>query len=151
MGEIIKRAKTALAQASEEFAAVQTMGGRMHVRWDHGAQATPHGQIVYFAEFLATAGIFDNWVKTCPLHYTSPNASSVRDVLGTLMLGVLSGSKRYAHLAGIRGDQVAAQALGLNKIVSEDSVRRALSAMAPGAAQQWMQQALKASVVAALD
>lgn len=30
-----------------------------------------------------------------------------RDVLGTLMLGILSGSKRYAHLAGIRGDQVA--------------------------------------------
>lgn len=151
MGELIERKKTVLAQASEDYVAVQTMGGRMHVRWDHSAQATPHGQIVYFAEFLATAGIFDNWVKACPLHYTSPNASSVRDVLGTLMLGVLSGSKRYAHLAGIRGDQVAAQALGLNKIVSEDSVRRALSAMDPEAAQTWMQQALKASVIAALD
>ena len=42
MGEIIKCAKAALAQASEEFVAVQTMGERMHVRWDHGAQATPH-------------------------------------------------------------------------------------------------------------
>jgi hypothetical protein len=151
MGELIERKKTALAQASEEFVAVQTMGGRMHVRWNHEAQATPHGQIVYFAEFLATAGIFDKWVKACPLHYTSPNASRVRDVLGTLMLGVLSGSKRYAHLAGIRGDQVAAQALGLNKIVSEDSVRRALAAMAPEAAQPWMQQALKDSVIEALD
>ncbi|MGB4583273.1 MAG: hypothetical protein WBI05_04005 [Rhodoferax sp.] len=88
--------------------------------------------LVKLGALLATAGIFDNWVKTCPLHYTSPNASSVRDVLGTLMLGVLSGSKRYAHLAGIRSDQVAAQALGLNKIVSEASARRALSAMAPG-------------------
>ena len=38
--------------------------------------------------------IFDKWVNTCPLHYTSPNASSVRDVLGTLMLGILSGSRR---------------------------------------------------------
>ena len=63
MGEIIKCVKTALAQASDEFVAVQTLGGRMHVRWDHEAQATPHGQIVYFAEFLATAGIFDNWVN----------------------------------------------------------------------------------------
>jgi hypothetical protein len=70
MGELIKHKKTAIAQG------------------------TPHGQIVYFTEFLATAGIFDNWVKACPLHYTSPNASRVRDVLGTLMLGVLSGSKR---------------------------------------------------------
>src|SRR5674476_525871 len=146
MGELIKRKQTVIAQASQEYVTVQTMGGRMHVRWDHEAQATPHGQIVYFAEFLATAGIFDNWVKTCPLHYTSPNASRARDVLG-----VLSGSKRYAHLAGIRGDQVAAQALGLNKIVSEDSVRRALCAMDPEASQAWMQQALKDSVIEALD
>jgi hypothetical protein len=151
MGELNRRKKTALAQASQECVAVQTMGGRMHVRWDQTAQATPHGQIVYFAEFLATAGIFENWVKVCPLHYSSPNASRVRDVLGTLMLGVLSGSRRYAHIAAIRGDQVAAQALGLTKIVSEDSVRRALSAMEPKAAQQWMRQALKDSVIEALD
>jgi hypothetical protein len=25
----------------------------MHLRWDSGAAATPHGQWVYFAEFLA--------------------------------------------------------------------------------------------------
>lgn len=68
MGEMIK--KTALAQASEEFVAIQTLGGRMHVRWDDGAQATPHGQIVYFAEIFATAGIFDNWVRTA--HFTTP-------------------------------------------------------------------------------
>ena len=49
MGELVKRQKTAVAQASEEFVAVQTMGGRMHVRWDETAQATPHWQIVYFA------------------------------------------------------------------------------------------------------
>jgi hypothetical protein len=38
-----------------------------------------------------------------PLHYSSPNASRPRDVLGTLMLGILAGSKRYAHIAGVRG------------------------------------------------
>jgi hypothetical protein len=68
MGEITRRERLAVAQASEEFAAVQSMGGRMHVRWDECAQATPHGQLVYFAEFLATAGIFDEWVKGCPLN-----------------------------------------------------------------------------------
>jgi hypothetical protein len=99
--------------------------GRMHVRWDETAQATPHGQIVFFAEFLATAGVFDRWVQDCPLRYSSPNASRVRDVLGTLMLGILAGSKRYAHIAGVRGDAVAAKALGLRGMVSEDSVRRA--------------------------
>ena len=123
----------------------------MHVRWDETAQATPHGQIVFFAEFLATAGVFDRWVQACPLHYSSPNASSARDVLGTLMLGILAGSKRYAHIAGVRGDAVAAKALGLNGMVSEDSVRRALKAMQPDASEPWMRQALMASVRDALD
>jgi len=129
----------------------QTMGGRMHVRWDESAQATPHGQIVFFAEFLATAGVFDRWVDACPLRYSSPNASSARDVLGTLMLGILAGSKRYAHIAGIRGDAVAAQALGLKGLVSEDSVRRALKAMPLVASEPWMRDALMASVRDCLD
>ena len=103
MGEANELKKTVLAQASEDAMVVDTMGGRVHVRWDETAQATPHGQIVFFAEFLATAGVFDRWVQDCPLHYSSPNASRPRDVLSTLMLGILAGSKRYAHIAGVRG------------------------------------------------
>jgi hypothetical protein len=150
MGEFDEPKRTALAQASAEAMAVDTMGGRVHVRWDETAQATPHGQIVFFAEFLATAGVFDRWVRGCPLHYSSPNASSPRDVLGTLMLGILAGSKRYAHIAGVRGDAVAAKALGLQGMVSEDSVRRALKAMAPEASEPWMRQSLMSSVRDAL-
>jgi len=97
--------------------AVVTLGGRMHVRWDEGAQATPNGQLVFFAEFLATAGIFECWVEDCPLAYTSPNAPSKRDVLGTLMLAILAGHKRYAHITALRGDAVAAQALGMRRVV----------------------------------
>ena len=67
------------------------------------------------------------------------------------MLGVLAGSRRYAHIAGVRGDAVAAQALGLKGIVSEDSVRRALKAMAPESSEPWMRQALMHSVRDALD
>ena len=151
MGERNEPKKTDPAQASEDAMVIDTMGGRMHVRWDETAQATPHGQIVFFAEFLATAGVFNRWVQACPLHYSSPNASSARDVLGTLMLGILAGSKRYAHIAGVRGDAVAAKALGLNGMVSEDSVRRALKAIKPDASEPWMRQALMASVRDALD
>ena len=131
MGEAEEPKKMVLAQASEDAMVVDTMGGRVHVRWDETAQATPHGQIVFFPEFLATAGVFDRWVQGCPLHYSSPSTSRPRDVLGTLMLGILAGSKRYAHIAGIRGDAVAAKALGLRGMVSEDSVRRALAAWCP--------------------
>ena len=86
MGERKKLSKTALALAGEDAMVVQTMGGRIHVRWDETVRATPHGQLVFFAEFLATAGVFDRWVEGCPLSYSSSNASSKRDVLGTLIL-----------------------------------------------------------------
>jgi hypothetical protein len=46
---------------------------------------------VFFAEFLATTGVFDPWVSECPLAYRSGNAPDKRDVLGTLMLGLLAG------------------------------------------------------------
>lgn len=68
---------------------VDTLGGRMHVRWDQDAAATPHGQLVFFAQFLAATGVFERWVQGCPLAYHSGNAPDKRDVLGTLMLGLL--------------------------------------------------------------
>jgi len=151
MGEANEAKKSVLAQASEDVMVAQTMCGRMHVRWDETAQATPHGQLVFFAEFLATAGVFDRWVAGCPLSYSSPTASAKRDVLGTLMLGILAGSKRYAHIAGVRGDAVAAQALGLKSLVSQDSVRRALKAMRPETSEPWMRTALMDSVKSALE
>lgn len=71
MGEIIKRKKTAVAQAGEDFVAVQTMGGRMHVRWDETAQAIPHGKIVFFAKFLATAASSTAGCKAAPCTTTA--------------------------------------------------------------------------------
>ena len=65
MGESKRKREVALA--TEAAMAVDTLGGRMHVRWDEGAQATPNGQLVFFDEFLATAGIFEHWVEDCPL------------------------------------------------------------------------------------
>jgi len=41
--------------------------------------------------------------------------SMQRDVLGTLMLGLLAGHRRYAHIAALRGDAVAAQVLCMDK------------------------------------
>ena len=60
MGEHKRRPMGALAKLKEggdQPQVVDTLGGRMHVRWDEGAAATPHGQLVFFAEFLATTGV----------------------------------------------------------------------------------------------
>jgi hypothetical protein len=140
-----------VAASDDEAMAVDTLGGRMHVRWDEKATATPNGQLVFFAEFLATAGVFDRWVEDCPLKYSSGNAPGKRDVLGTLVLAMLAGHKRYAHVTALRGDTVAAQALGMNKIVSEDALRRALARLDEAASAAWMRPALLRSVRDALD
>ena len=130
---------------------VDTLGGRIHVRWDQGAAATPHGQLVFFAEFLAATGVFERWVSACPLAYRSGNAPDKRDVLGTLMLGLLAGHRRYAHITALRGDAVAAQALGMNKVVSEDALRRALERIDEPSSTAWLRPALMHSVREALD
>jgi hypothetical protein len=72
-------------------------------------------------------------------------------VLGTLMMDMLAGHRRYAHITALRGDAVAAQALGMNKVVSEDALRRALERIDEAASTAWMRPALMHSVREALD
>lgn len=110
---------------------VATPGGRFHVRWDEGGSATALGQLPFFAEFLEVSGLFRRWVASCPMGYTSPNAPAVTDVLGTWLLSILDGQRRYAHVTGLRGDAVAPRVLGMNRIMSDESLRRALAHLAP--------------------
>lgn len=55
MGEAKRRQLAVQTQALGAMA-VDTPGGRIHVQWDHGARATPHDLLTFFAEFLATTG-----------------------------------------------------------------------------------------------
>jgi hypothetical protein len=95
--------------------------------------------------------VFDDWVGSCPLNYRSGNAPDKRDVLGTLLPAMLAGHRRYAHITGLRGDAVAAQALGMARVVSEDAVRRAVGRLSEADSAAWLQPALLHSVVDALD
>ena len=92
---------TALMAANGPVA-VDTFGGRVHVEWDAQAAITPLGQLPFFIEFLQVSGRFDPWVESCPLQLRSPNAPSTRDVLGTAMLSILAGHRRYAHISALR-------------------------------------------------
>jgi hypothetical protein len=103
------------------------------------------GLMPFFIEFLKTSGLFDKWVEECPLHYSSGNAPQVRDVLGTLVLSVLAGHWRYAHISAIRGDGINPGLLGMTGVASEDSVRRGMKAMDEAASGEWMKKHLKAS------
>src|SRR5713101_9321937 len=80
-----------------------TFGGRVHMEWEAGAGSamTSLGQLPFFIEYLKQGGLFDGWVAGCPLSLTSPNAPSKRDILGTVMLSVLAGHRRYAHITAL--------------------------------------------------
>lgn len=67
------------------------------------------------------------------------------------MLGLLVGHRRYAHITALRGDALAAQTLGMNKVVSEDALRRALERIDETASTAWMRPARMHSVREALD
>lgn len=130
---LAKVANTTLKETEQTAVelSVATPGGRFHVRWDEGGSATALGQLPFFAEFLEVSGLFTRWLDGCPLDYTSPNAPEVVDVLGTWLLSILDGQRRYAHVAGLRGDEVAPRILGMNKVISDESLRRALAHLAP--------------------
>jgi hypothetical protein len=150
MGESPK-AKISIYCSEFELFSVETPGGRIHIRWDNEANATPNAQLAFFAEFLATAGLYESWVSSCPLSYSSGIVSHKRDVLGTWFLSILAGHHRYAHITGLRGDGVSPQILGMSKIVSEDSLRRALARMSADESQNWLRPQLLSSVQGALD
>ncbi len=120
-----------------------TFAGLVHVEWDDQAPVTPIGQLVFFVQFLKTCNLFQPWINECPLDYKSPNAPSKEDVLGTLLLAVLSGQKRYSHITSIRQDAVNPTLLGMKRVLSEDSARRAFQKIDEENCKKWQQKHLK--------
>jgi hypothetical protein len=150
MGE----AKQKRAKAQEMLmtcAGVQTVGGRVQVRWESESAATPMGQLAYFIEFLTLTGLWSRWQEDYPLPYVSPNAPSKAEVLGTWMLSILSGHKRYSHVTAIRCDGVNPGLLGMGKVISEDALRRALAATPEAEGIAWLDGHLNESVASLLE
>jgi hypothetical protein len=133
------------SQPAEAVNTLDTFAGKIRVKWAPEAAVSSLGLMPFFIEFLKTSGQFDKWVEECPLHYTSGNAPEKRNVLGTMLLSVLAGHWRYAHINAIRGDGINPELLGMTGVASEDSVRRALKAMDEAASGEWMKRHLKAS------
>ena len=130
---------------------VDTFAGKVQIKWAPEAEVSSLGLMPFFIEFLKTSGLFEKWVEDCPLKFTSPNAPRKRDVLGTVLLSVLSGHWRYAHISALRGDGVNPELLGMRKVASEDSVRRALSAIQEEEGRRWLKAHLRSSYEPLLD
>src|SRR6266513_2953810 len=105
-------------QPPETALSLDTFAGKIQFRWAPEAEVSSLGQMPFLIEFLKTSGLFENWVNDCPLGYTSANAPQKRDVLGTILLSVLAGHWRYAHMNSIRNDGVNPALLGMTTVMS---------------------------------
>lgn len=145
VGHPLGEEKTGRVGGENAAVFVETYGGRVHVQWDREAAVTPLGQLPFFIDFLKTAELFAPWVEDCPLAYRSNHAPEKRDVLGTLFLSVLAGHTRYAHVDAVRYDAVNPRLLGMNKVVSASSARRAFIPTDGESCGQWLQRHLHRS------
>ena len=105
---------------------IPAYGGRMDVRWDPGTKATASGGLAYLAVFLKTTGFLDSLCSDFPIDHRSNNSSSRREIVCTVVLAILYGKNRYVQINALRNDAAAMELLGVKRIVSEDTVRRAL-------------------------
>jgi len=124
---------------------IDTYDGKLHVEWDPNASVTPIGQLPFFIQFLKLGNRFGPWVDDCPLDYQSNNAPKKINVLGSLMLSILSGHTRYSHLTSLLCDRVNSRLLGMSKMVSPDSALRGLRKIEEVKGIDWMRKHLYSS------
>ena len=125
---------------------VDTPGGRFHAKWDDQAPVTREGQLIFFFQFLQAGGRWEEFLRDCPLHYTGNRGSGADHIMGTILLSVLNGHWRYAHINSVRGDGINPGLLGLRGTVSEDAVRLAMYRIEEKAGLEWISNQILGSI-----
>lgn len=97
------------------------------MEWDPSAKVDAFGPLSYFVRFLKSSGLSDEWVELCPLRHTSNSAPSRQKLLNAVLLPILAGHKRFAHITTVRSDRVLPEFRGIEDLASEDSERRAFT------------------------
>ncbi len=59
--------------------------------------------LFFFFQFFHTGGRWQEFLRECPLTHTGNRGSGAPKVMGTILLSVLCGHRRYAHINGVRG------------------------------------------------
>jgi hypothetical protein len=137
-GDLTTGCNISLCEDAEAEESIKTASGTAKVSWSPGDESTNMGGLVYFAQYLEANSFFEHWVRSCPLTYASNNAPEKRDILGVILLSVLNGHNRYAHMTALRGDSLSSGLLGMKEVPSEDSVRRALRKLSLDDSDVWL-------------
>jgi hypothetical protein len=129
---------------------LDTPGGRFYAEWDDHAPVTRDGQLIFFFQFLQAGGRWEEFLRDCPLHYIGNRGSGALNVMGTVLLSVLSGHWRYAHINSLRGDGINPGLLGMGGTVSEDAVRLAMGRIDETTGLDWLSGQILGSISPAL-
>lgn len=129
---------------------VDTPGGRYYAEWDTQAPVTREAQLLFFFQFLKAGGRWEQLLSGCPLVYHGNRGSGAAKVMATVLLSVLSGHWRYAHINAVRGDGINPGLLGVEGTVSEDVVRLAMRRLGQEKGEPWVRGQIVDCIAAAL-
>lgn len=85
---------------------------------------TPWGGLVLFSGLARKIGLEAALRDALPFELTSPNATDPVEIVLAFMAGVLTGSRRLAHIERIRWDKGVKGILGLERFVSGSTLAR---------------------------
>jgi hypothetical protein len=88
------------------------------------------GGLVAFMRYLERLRVRDLLQAVLPDGRTSPNQIPVVDIVLTLLVTVLTGGRRFAHVERVRNDEVVRGLLGSARLPSAMTVTRYLSGLA---------------------
>lgn len=126
-----------LHPAGEVVFSFPTYGGTVRLCPTDDA-LTPFGGLVPWAAFQKQSGLLEELAATCPVLRTSPNAAPVYDVLTSFALTVLCDGRRFAHVQRLREDPTLNELFGLERVVSDDTLRRFVASVPEVEGAAWV-------------
>lgn len=93
---------------------------------------TPWGGLVLFSGLCRQVGLERALRQALPFKLTSPNATDPVEVVLAFMAGVLTGSRRLAHVERLRWDEGVRRMLGMERFVSDSTLSRFLRRFTAG-------------------
>jgi hypothetical protein len=84
---------------------------------------TPWGGLSVFVEFLRRRGFREQVRQHLPIHLESPNAIDPAETFTAFLIGVVTGARRLAHAARLRGDRALGALVGIERFPTDDTIR----------------------------
>lgn len=114
----------------------------MEIRWTD-KPVTPWGGLALWSGLAQQVGLVSALREALPFRLTSPNATDPVAVVLAFMAGILTGSRRLAHIERLRGDVGVKEILGLPRIVSDTTLGRFFNRFSVGTVQSVFERLMR--------